>query len=83
MGGLNSIENTVPDLQITRLLLDSGADVDAEFCKVDIDSNAGLARRFNANAIPLVLLFENGRKVDQKLGAFPEKTYREWIEANL
>ena len=52
-------------------------------CKVDIDSNAGLARRFNANAIPLVLLFENGRKVDQKLGAFPEKTYREWVEANL
>lgn len=52
-------------------------------CKVDVDSNEGLARRFSASSIPLVILFKNGVQLDQKVGAFPEATYREWVESNL
>lgn len=39
--------------------------------KLDVDSNARTASRFNVRSIPMLLFFKNGRVVDQIIGAQP------------
>ncbi len=43
--------------------------------KVDVDHNAGLASQFNVQSIPTVLLFKDGRVVQQMIGAKHKRDY--------
>ena len=43
----------------------------ATFGKLDVDRNPATARRFQIQSIPTILIFKNGRLVNQKLGALP------------
>ncbi|MGZ4232952.1 MAG: thioredoxin [Solirubrobacteraceae bacterium] len=39
--------------------------------KVDVDANTGLAARFGARSIPLLVVLRDGREVDRIVGALP------------
>jgi thioredoxin 2 len=39
--------------------------------KVDVDANQGLARRFGAMSIPLLVVIRDGAEVDRVVGALP------------
>jgi Thioredoxin len=39
--------------------------------KVDVDANPGLAARFRAQSIPLLVVIRDGREVDRIVGALP------------
>lgn len=39
--------------------------------KVDVDANPGLAARFGARSIPLLVVIREGREVDRIVGALP------------
>ena len=39
--------------------------------KVDVDANRGLATRFGAQSIPLLVVIRDGREIDRVLGALP------------
>ena len=39
--------------------------------KVDVDANPGLAARFDARSIPLLVVLRHGREVDRIVGALP------------
>ena len=39
--------------------------------KVDVDANPGLAARFGAQSIPLMVVIRDGREVDRIVGALP------------
>jgi thioredoxin 2 len=39
--------------------------------KVDVDANPGLATRFGAQSIPLLVVIRGGREVDRIVGALP------------
>jgi thioredoxin 2 len=39
--------------------------------KVDVDANPGLAARFNAKSIPLLVVMRDGHEVDRIVGALP------------
>jgi len=41
---------------------------EARIVKVDVDQNPDLAARYEVSAIPTLLLFHNGRVVDQVIG---------------
>jgi thioredoxin-like negative regulator of GroEL len=47
--------------------------------KVDVDANPGLATRFGAQSIPLLVVLRDGREVDRIVGALP----REALEQRL
>ena len=47
--------------------------------KVDVDANPGLAARFGAQSIPLLVVLRDGREVDRVVGAVP----RPALEARL
>ena len=42
--------------------------------KLDVDSNVKTASRFNVRSIPTILIFKNGKLVDQVVGAVPKAT---------
>ena len=42
------------------------------FAKLDVDRNRATAARFNVQSIPTLLIFKNGKLVDQKMGAMPK-----------
>ncbi len=44
-----------------------------KFCKVNVDSNTEMARKYNVVSIPMQMFFANGEKVDELLGAVPEQ----------
>jgi thioredoxin 1 len=49
------------------------------FAKCNTDDNQGLARQFNIDAIPAMMLFSNGQLVDRIIGAYPKEAIREKI----
>ncbi len=55
----------------------------AKIAKVDIDENPDLAQRFNIMSIPTVMVFRDGRILDQTVGAQPESVYAGLLNAAL
>jgi thioredoxin 2 len=51
--------------------------------KVNVDEAQGLARRFQAQSIPTLLLMRDGQVVDRQIGAAPESALRRWIDGAL
>ena len=51
--------------------------------KVNVDQAPGLARRFQAQSIPTLLVMRDGQVVDRQIGAAPESALRRWLEAAL
>jgi len=52
-------------------------------CRVNVDKLDSLARQYDIQAIPKVVLFDNGRPVEQAEGVRSERFYRAMIDARL
>lgn len=46
---------------------------DVRVCKVNIDEETELARRFGVMSIPTVILFQNGQERDRSVGLVPKE----------
>ena len=55
----------------------------ARVAKVDVDSNGDLANRFGIRSIPTLMVFKEGRVVDQLVGAAPKAQIQQLIEKHL
>ena len=44
---------------------------DLKVVKVDVDANRGLATRFGAQSIPLLVVIRDGQEIDRVVGALP------------
>jgi thioredoxin 1 len=51
-----------------------------KFCKLNVDESQQMAVKYQVMSIPLQLYFANGQKVDDILGAVPEKVIRAKVE---
>jgi thioredoxin 1 len=52
-------------------------------CKVNVDQAGAVAQKYGISSIPTVILFKNGKPVDQFLGALPKQMIENFIEKNL
>lgn len=52
---------------------------DVRFLKVDTDAEPTLAARYAIRAIPTLILFRDGRIVDQRAGVLDGESLRAWI----
>src|SRR5580658_6714342 len=48
--------------------------------KVDVDANPGLARRFGAMSIPLLVVMRDGAEVDRVVGALPRAALEQRLQ---
>jgi thioredoxin 1 len=53
----------------------------AQFVKINVDDNPQVAGQYGIMSIPTLLLFKDGKKVDQKVGALPKPALKSFIEA--
>ena len=51
--------------------------------KVNIEREPSLANRFHIRATPSLLVYRNGKLIDELYGAYPEPQMQAWIEAAI
>ncbi|MCX8036479.1 MAG: thioredoxin [Candidatus Sumerlaeia bacterium] len=51
--------------------------------KVNVDENQDLALKYGISSIPAVLLFKDGERVDELIGAGPKSSYEAMINRHL
>ena len=51
-----------------------------DFYKVNVDEEPELAREFAIMSIPCLILFKDGRAIDQSVGVVPEATVKAFAE---
>lgn len=54
-----------------------------QICKVNVDENDAIAAEFSIRAIPTMILFKAGQKVDQIVGMLPKDTLKAKLTAHL
>ncbi|MGI0090496.1 MAG: thioredoxin [Nitrososphaerales archaeon] len=50
--------------------------------KVNVDDNQAIAMKFNIMSIPTIMLFKDGRVLDQAIGAAPSEFYEKFLTKN-
>ena len=55
----------------------------ATVAKVNVDENGDLSARFGVRSIPTLLLFKDGRVVDQTVGALPKEQLRAFVAKHV
>jgi thioredoxin 1 len=51
--------------------------------KVDVDANGDTAMRYNIRGIPTLLLFKDGRVVDQRVGAIGRSEVQKMLDTHV
>ena len=51
--------------------------------KINIDENPQTPQKYGVRGIPTIMIFKDGRLIDQKVGSLPKSIINEWIESNL
>ena len=51
--------------------------------KLNVDENNGTAMRYQVRGIPMLLLFKNGKVVDQRVGAMGKSEVQKMIDAHV
>ena len=51
--------------------------------KIDIDENPMTPNEYAVRGIPTMLLFRDGKLLDQKVGAMPKSALKDWIADKL
>ena len=52
-----------------------------KFCKLNVDENQQTAAKYQVMSIPMQMYFVDGRKVNEILGAVPERIIRNMVES--
>jgi len=68
-----------PCTALTPVLKKIATELDVGLEKIDIDEHAKQASQFQIRSIPTVILFEDGKPVDQFVGAKNEQAIRDFI----
>jgi thioredoxin 1 len=55
----------------------------ADFFKIDVTKNTGVAKRYKIVSVPTVIVVRNGREVGRHVGLMPLRPLTTWIEARI
>ena len=50
--------------------------------KIDVDESASLANNYGIMSVPTLLLFKDGKLIDQRSGFMPKEELTRWIESH-
>jgi thioredoxin 2 len=51
--------------------------------KLNVDSAPDIAGRYGVQGIPLLVLVQEGKEVDRRVGAVPEREIEAWLRPHL
>lgn len=55
---------------------------EVEIVKINVDEDHNLAKKYGIMSIPALMLFKDGKLVDNKIGYMPKELIENWIEDN-
>lgn len=53
---------------------------DVKFCKINVDDNGDLAKKYNVMSIPTLLVFQNGEVVNKSIGLISKEDVESLIK---
>jgi len=51
--------------------------------KVNVDENPTVSQNYSIRSIPALMIFKNGVKVSEKMGALPKSALQAWVNETL
>ena len=54
---------------------------DGKIVKIDVDECSELAKNYGVMSVPTMILFENGKMIDKKIGFMSKEEITNWIES--
>ena len=69
------------DPSLDEIAAEMGGEI--HVAKIDVDENGSLANRFNIRSIPTLILFKDGKMMDQLVGAAPKRQIVRMLEKHL
>ncbi|PIR43186.1 thiol reductase thioredoxin [candidate division WWE3 bacterium CG10_big_fil_rev_8_21_14_0_10_32_10] len=67
---------------VEKVLVDYKGKVD--FSEINVDSNQSEAQKYGIMSIPtFVILDENDKEIDRKMGAMAETQFKNWLDSHL
>ena len=51
--------------------------------KVNVDENPTVSQNYSIRSIPALMIFKNGIKVSEKMGAIPKSALQAWVNETL
>lgn len=55
---------------------------ETKIIKINVDENQNLAKKYGIMSIPALMLFKEGKLIDNKLGFMPKELIENWLEEN-
>lgn len=68
---------------IEKIANENAGNPQVKVCKLDVDANEGLSRRFDARSIPTFLVFNKGKVVVTEIGITPQTKLQEHLDTAL
>ena len=51
--------------------------------KINVDENPSISQAYSIRSIPALMIFKNGEKVSEKMGALPKSALETWINETI
>ena len=51
--------------------------------KINVDENPTVSQSYSIRSIPALMIFKNGEKVSEKMGALPKSALQAWVNETL
>ena len=51
--------------------------------KVNVDENPTVSQSYSIRSIPALMIFKDGKKVSEKMGALPKSALQAWVNESL
>lgn len=68
-----------PCRQLTKTLEENEAQLDAKIVKVDADESSSLAGQYNVRSVPTLILFKDGKTIQNATGNLPIEKLKAFI----
>jgi|TARA_B110000259_G_scaffold159446_1_gene182463 thioredoxin 1 len=51
--------------------------------KINVDENPATSQNYSIRSIPALMIFKNGKKISEKMGALPKSALQAWVNDTI
>ena len=51
--------------------------------KINVDENPATSQNYSIRSIPALMIFKNGKKISEKMGALPKSALQAWVNNTI
>ena len=51
--------------------------------KINVDENPSISQTYSIRSIPALMIFKNGEKISEKMGALPKSALQSWVNETI